>query len=287
MTTAELPPAHAGSRWLRALRKYARIFRTSLIERMTYRGDFLLGTVLRFLPMVTTILLWQAIYAGAPDSDLSGFSMRQMVAYLLLVHISRMFSSMPGLAPGIARDIREGTLKKYLLQPIDMIAYLVSYRMAHKVAYIVTASIPYAVFFFLCRDYFDGIPEPKALTLAAYIVSLLLGFLVGFFFEATIGMIGFWFLEVTSFLYVVNTLNFFVSGHMFPLDILPPFWAGLLKMLPFQYMAYFPAAVILGKVQGQELLVGLLLELTWALGFMVLARWLYSQGLRRYSAYGG
>jgi len=42
--------------------KYLAIFRVSLAERMTYRGDFLLGTILRFLPMVTTILLWRAIY---------------------------------------------------------------------------------------------------------------------------------------------------------------------------------------------------------------------------------
>ena len=56
-----------------------------------------------------------------------------MIAYLLLVHISRMFSSMPGLAGGIARDIRDGTLKKYLLQPLDMIGYLLAYRVAHKV----------------------------------------------------------------------------------------------------------------------------------------------------------
>ena len=60
-------------------------------------------------------------------------------------------------------------------------------------------------------------------------------------------MVGFWFLEVTSFLYVINTLNFFVSGHMFPIDLLPPFWANLFKLLPFQYLAYFPAAVFLGK----------------------------------------
>ena len=46
-------------------RKYAKILRASLVERMTYRGDFLLGTVLRFLPLVTTILLWRAIYAGS------------------------------------------------------------------------------------------------------------------------------------------------------------------------------------------------------------------------------
>ncbi len=49
---------------------------------------------------------------------------------------------MPNLAGGIARDIREGTLKKYLIQPIDLIAYLMSYRMAHKAAYIVTSACP-------------------------------------------------------------------------------------------------------------------------------------------------
>ena len=50
--------------WL-VFRKYLRIFRVSLIERLAYRGDFFLSTILRFLPMVTTILLWGAIYAGA------------------------------------------------------------------------------------------------------------------------------------------------------------------------------------------------------------------------------
>ncbi len=46
-------------------RKYYKIFRVALIERLTYRSDFLLGSVLRLMPMVTTILLWSAVYAGA------------------------------------------------------------------------------------------------------------------------------------------------------------------------------------------------------------------------------
>src|SRR5882762_2074634 len=104
-----------------SLRKYFKITRISLIERLAYRGDFLLGTVLRFLPMLTTILLWEAVYAGAGTDNLAGFTRHQMIAYLLLIHISRMFSSMPGLASGIARDIRDGSLKKYLIQPLDMI----------------------------------------------------------------------------------------------------------------------------------------------------------------------
>jgi ABC-2 type transport system permease protein len=276
----------APARLWRSIRKYFNITKVSLIERMTYRGDFFLGTVLRFLPMITTILLWQAIYAGSEQDELSGYSQHNMIAYLLLVHISRMFSSMPGLAHGIARSIRDGNLKKYLLQPIDMIAYLVSYRVAHKIAYITTSFLPYALLFILCREYFDRLPG-DALTIAAYLASLMLGFLIGFFFEACIGMIGFWFLEVTSFLYVVNTVNFFVSGHMFPLDLLPPFWGMVLKSLPFQYMAYFPAAVFLEKIQGRDLLVGLRDELIWVVVFMLAARFMYRFGLRRYSAFGG
>jgi ABC-2 type transport system permease protein len=266
-------------------RKYHRIFRASLVERMTYRGDFLLGTILRFLPMVTTILLWQAIYSGSGQSRLAGFRYNEMIAYLLLTNISRMFSSMPGLAGGIARDIREGTLKRYMLQPVDMIGYLITYRVAHKVTYIVTSFIPYALLFFVCARFFDHFPD--GWTFAGYLVSLVLSFLVGFFFEASVGMVGFWFLEVTSLLYIVMTLNFFISGHMVPLDLLPWPWASVLKVLPFQYMAYFPAVVFLGKVRGWNLVYHLLGELFWAIAFMLLARVLYRVGLKRYSAYGG
>ena len=65
------------------------------------------------------------------------------------------------------------------------------------------------------------------------------------------------------------------------------FFAALLKALPFQYLAYFPAAVFLGKVHGPALVYGLLGEAGWAAGFVVLSRVLYRLGLRRYSAYGG
>src|SRR5262249_23227729 len=204
---------------------------------MAYRGDFLLGTVLRFFPVITTILLWKAVFAGAEQKNVAGFSEHRMIAYLLLIHISRMFSSMPGLSAAIAHDIRDGSLKKYLLQPLDMIGYLLSYRPAHKFASITPSAGPYAGLFLLCSSYFVGL-WPDTLTLLAYVASLLLAFVIGFFFEASMGMVGFWFLEVTSLLWVVNTVNYFVSGQLFPLDLLGPPWDIILKWLPFQYLAY-------------------------------------------------
>src|SRR5438105_10259376 len=152
-----------------AFKKYWKILRISLVERLVYRADFIVSTFFRFLPLVTSFLLWQAVFDSSQQQSLSGFDRRRMIAYLLMVQISRMFSSMPGLAGGIARDIRDGNLKKYLLQPIDMLAYLVSYRAAHKAAYIVTSALPYGLLFFLCGEYFTGFPDFG--TFAAYLVS--------------------------------------------------------------------------------------------------------------------
>jgi ABC-2 type transport system permease protein len=269
-----------------SIRKYLNILKVSLVERLAYRGDFLLGTVLRFLPMISAILLWKSVYLGADTDVLSGYTYSQVIAYLLLVHVSRMFSSMPGLAAGVARDIRDGNLKRYLIQPLDLMSYLLAYRAAHKMAYIATSALPYAGLFIVCAGYFETLPSLA--TIGFWLLSLLLGFLLGFFFELTLGMLGFWMLEVTSFLYLVNTLNFFVSGHFFPIDLMEP--AGLvvfLKMLPFQYLAYFPAAIFLGKIPPDQLLPMLGVQLLWVLFFALVSRILWRLGLRRYSAFGG
>jgi len=261
------------------------ILRVSLDERLVYRGDFALGTLMRFLPIVTQIFLWSAVFAARDSKTLAGYSYEEFVAYYLLTMVSRAFSSMPALASTIAAQIRSGEIKKFLIQPIDMLGYLLAGRVAHKLAYYSVAAGPFALVFFLCRGYFDGWPD--ATTLLAFIVSLVLCFLLGFYLEASMGLVGFWFLEVSSLLFVYMLFSFFLSGHMFPLDMLPEPWRTVVQLSPLQYLAYFPSAVFLGKVQGWDLVWGLLVELGWVVFFFVLSRVLFRQGVKRYSAFGG
>jgi ABC-2 type transport system permease protein len=265
------------------------ILRISLEERLVYRGDFALGTLMRFLPIVTQIFLWSAVFSAMQASggsrQIVGYSYHDIIAYYLLTMISRAFSSMPGLATGIARDIRDGTVKKYLIQPIDMLGFLLLYRLAHKLVYYVVAAAPFALVFYLCRGYFGGWPD--GLTLLACAASLVMSFLLGFFLEATLGMVGFWFLEVNSLLFVYMLLNFFFSGHMFPIDMLPGVWGHIVKQIPLQYLAYFPAAVFLGKVTGSELWIGLCMQFGWVVFFIIASRAAFHLGTRRYSGYGG
>jgi len=250
---------------------------------------------MRFLPIVTQIFLWGAIFESIRADDGSGaepgivgYTYGNMVAYYLLTMVTRAFSSMPGLASGIASQIRSGEMKKFLIQPIDMIGFLLLARVAHKIAYYTVATFPFVLVFYLCRSFFPGWPEPQIL--AAYIVSLLMAFLIGFFLEAAIGMIGFWFLEVSSLLFVYMLLSFFLSGHMFPIDMLDQLggpWGNMVRFAPFQYLAYFPAAVFLGKVSGSDLIWGLAMQLGWLLFFIALCRVMFRKGVQRYSGFGG
>jgi ABC-2 type transport system permease protein len=105
------------------LRKYGAVVRVSLAERLAYRGDLLFSWILELASMVTSILLWEAIYEATGPGQFPGFDRRQMIAYLLLVYIGRLART-PGLSLSLARDIRDGTLKKFLLQPIDLFASL-------------------------------------------------------------------------------------------------------------------------------------------------------------------
>jgi ABC-2 type transport system permease protein len=285
------PAARPGP--LHALRVWWTMLAISLEERLAYRGDFILGTAMRFLPIVTQVFLWTAVFAATSRPDIAGYSRNDIIAYYLLTMVTRAFSSMPGLAGGISRSIRDGSVKKYLVQPVDYVAFLLAARVAHKLVYYAVAIFPFAAVFWLCRDTFP--PVPDAATIAAFLVALGLSFLLGFFMEATLGMLGFWVLETSSIVFAYMLVQYLLSGHMFPIDMLAGIPTGIggvsvadvVRWLPFEFTAYFPAAVWLGKVRGAELVRSLAVEVAWVVIMAVACRLAWWRGTRRYAAFGG
>ncbi|WLD12500.1 ABC transporter permease [Planctellipticum variicoloris] len=264
------------------------ILRTSIDERLAYRGDFAFATLVRFLPIVTQVFLWGAIYqaqSAGEERVINSYRYSDMVAYYLLVMVGRAFSSMPGLTSGIARDVRDGSIKRFLTQPVDLIDWMFWNRVAHKLVYYAVATGPFLLVFYLCRDYFRQEVTPTLV--AAWIASLIMAFLVGFLIEALLGLLAFWFLEVSSLIFIYMLLSYFLSGHMLPLDWLPEPVAGWIQWLPFKYLAFFPSAVILGRYSPPVLARELLIEAGWVVVLYLANRWALKRGLRRYSAYGG
>jgi ABC-2 type transport system permease protein len=275
-----------------SLRAWWTMLAICLEDRLAYRGDFALGTLMRVLPIVTQVFLWTAVFAATTRADIAGYSREDIVAYYLLTMLTRAFSSMPGLAGGISRSIRDGSVKKYLVQPVDYVGFLLAARIAHKLVYYAVAFLPFALVFFLCREFFP--PPPDAATIAAFLLALVLSFLLGFFMEATLGMLGFWILETSSIVFAYMLVQYLLSGHMFPIDMLAGISLGggvsladVVRWLPFEYTAYFPAAIWLGKVRGWALVRDLAVAAAWVLVMIGACRLAWRRGTRRYSAFGG
>ncbi len=74
---------------------------------------------------------------------------------------------------------------------------------------------------------------------------------------------------------------------MIPLDWLPSPISEWVQYLPFKYLAYLPAAIMLGRFSQEELMNELSIEFGWILVLLLLNRIAFSRGVRRYGAFGG
>jgi ABC-2 type transport system permease protein len=130
----------------------------------------------------------------------------------------------------------------------------------------VVALVTFPPVFWLIRDCFTHVPT--AMEWAAFAYShCSLPSQSGFVSRFWLGCLGFWFLEISTFLFVIMTVEFFLSGHLVPLNFLPGWMYTVASYLPFAYEAYWPCAILLGKVPPGSMGSVLGLGCLWALAF--------------------
>jgi ABC-2 type transport system permease protein len=269
--------------------KYWVILSTRTQEDMSYRANYVFGAVFRFLPLVTLIFLWYAVYqsrkSGGGSPTIMGMSFNDMITYNALMYVARGFSSVPGTTSDITKDIKDGLLNRYLIRPISYLWYQVMYRLAHKLVFWYVALFTFPPIFFLMRHFFSHIPT--LWECAAFVISLVTAFSIGMLFCFVIGTLAFWFLEISTFLFVVMMLEFFLSGQMIPLNILPAAMQPFLMLSPFGYEGYWPCMILMGKVPQAQLPQVLVIGFLWVGAFYLLSQLMWNRGLKRYSAVGG
>jgi ABC-2 type transport system permease protein len=266
------------------MKKYLHVIGIGLQSNLAYRVNYLTRTLFGFIPLFAMLSLWQTIYASHHGTN-SSFSEAQMMFYYLLVAVVDVLTAVNEDDWQIAADIREGNISQFLLKPIDYLWYRLSLFISGRIAFIAVAVVPLVIFILCFRKY---VLPPASLT-AVFVcpVSLLLTALLQFFISYAMAMLAFWLLEISTFIFILFAFEYLASGHLFPLDLLPPVLRDVLYFTPFPYQLYFPISIYLGKVTGWELWRGLGCQLFWVLAAYGLARWMWRRGIKKYSAAGG
>ena len=154
-----------------------------------------------------------------------------------------------------------------------------------RVIYTTVAIVPVGLFILYLNDYLVA-PASGAAT-AVFAISIVLTALLQFFISYTMALLAFWVLEVATLIFVLFAFEYIAGGHLFPLDILPPAIQQVLAFTPFPYLLYYPVSVYLGRVQDAAMWTGLAIQAGWVVGTYCLARFVWSRGIKKYSAVGG
>jgi len=269
-----------------ALKKYLHVIGIGIQNNLTYRFNYLTRTLFSFIPLFAMLSLWRTIYATKSEGHLlSGYTEAQMIFYYMMVAIVDVMTAVNEDDWQIAADIREGNISQFLLKPVDYLWYRLCLFFSGRVTFVMTACVPLAVFIFCFRSYF--VPPAGGMAMAAFLFSLVLTALLQFFLSYSMAMLAFWVLEISTFIFILFAFEYLASGHLFPLDMLPPALQHALWFTPFPSMLYVPIGIYMGKLNGNGIALGLLTQLFWVLMMYALARFMWRRGIRHYSAFGG
>ena len=269
-----------------AVKKYLHVINTGFQNNLQYRFNYITRTLFSFIPLFAMLSLWRTIYAGSGGAgEHNGFTQSQMIFYYLLVAVVEVLTAVNEDDWQIAADIREGSISQFLLKPVDYLWYRFSLFLAGRIAFVLMAALPLAVFIFCFRQYVQA--PASGLALVLFPVSLVLTALLQFFVSYAMAMLAFWLLEISTFIFILYAFEYLASGHLFPLDILPPVMKQILFCTPFPYQLYFPIQIFLGKVTGGDLWKGLLIQSLWVVAAYGFARFMWHRGIRKYAAFGG
>ena len=269
---------------MKALAKYRKILEIGLQNTVVYRWNFLLRTLFDIVPLIGTVFLWRALF-DARHKPIGDYDFGSMVYYFLLTILASNLITPTDDEWQIAAEIREGQINSLLVKPLDHLSYRISLFIGYRLIFSVVTLPAVLLIFAYFRRYVILPTHFNTWLLSG--ISLVMAATIQFLLAYLVAMLAFWILEISTVVFIIFSFEYFLSGHLFPLDLLPGWMHTTMMWLPFTYELYFPVAVFQEKVSGIALIAGLAIQAGWVLITLILCRVFWFRGLRRYQAYGG
>lgn len=263
------------------LSKYFVVFKNTWAEALNYRLNFTVWRLRMVLHLLTIYFLWLSVFPQ--NAIIGGYDQKMMLTYILgtslvgaLVFATRTLE--------VGDNINNGDLSNFLIKPINYLIYFFFKDLGDKAMNVGFSIIELTVIFVLLKPPFFLQTSPYYLVVffIAIVISLTMYFLLSFL----IGLIGFWSPETWGPRFIFFTLLTFLSGDLFPLDIMPQPLFSIAKILPFTYMLYFPIKIYLGNIDNQQILEGFLISIIWLIVIYMFTMFVWKKGLKLYTALG-
>ncbi len=240
--------------------------------------------VRNIVQILINYFLWSAIFINT-SVNIFGYNREGILTYIFGTLIVRALV-LSARAIDVAGDIANGDLSNYLIRPMNYFKYWWTRDLSSKALNLSFAVAEFTILFLILRPtlYF----QTNFGVILMFIFSIVVAVFIYFTILFMVSSIPFWAPELGwggHFIVTVIIVEF-LSGSLFPIDILPISFQKVLMMLPFPYMIFFPIQIYIGKVSTAMFLQGAYISLIWAVVLWFLMKFIWNRGMKVYQAFG-
>lgn len=268
---------HAFATWWAAIR-------IEIGRLMEYRWNFLFRmAVVSLVPLVVKIYLWSAVFASTAGARIGGYTGDSMLAYQLWGAVFVLFVEVRTTVDNVSTDIRHGRITRYLLFPISMFEITTCQYVGSLLVQGAGALVGVTAILALT----DTMPvHPMSANFWVALAMVGLASLFWYLSHFVVGLLAFWLEELWTFFVLFQVAARFLAGNPIPIDLFPAWFQSASLFLPFQWIFYAPARLMMSPEPMPELWQGVPILAAWCLAMILVVRVVWRRGLKMYTAAG-
>jgi ABC-2 type transport system permease protein len=263
------------------LQIYRRLWQVNWAEQWQYRANLLMYLLYWLVSPIVYLAVWTTI--ANSRGSVNGLTANDFVTYYMtLLLVDQLTSDIT--IHILAYKIQDGTLSGELLRPVHpILTNTLVNNIAFKVLIFLVLIPVWSVLYLLFQPAYGMVTIQSVLIATP---AILLGFGINFLLGSTLTCMAFWTTRVFSIAEFYFALASLFSGQFVPLQLMPPIIQQVAHLLPFQFYIYFPVQLILGRVPPETIASNYALGLVWLVVMYFLFRWIWREGVKRFSAVG-
>lgn len=263
------------------MRKYFKIFKTSMKNTYIYPIDAISMNFIMIAVVIIKLFLWKAIYINQ-GATIGGYSIIETMWYVIIADIVG-FAALRNIARTLSEDVKDGSIAYKLVKPYNYIFYLISITLGKK---IITLLLTIITGVLMAALLVGALKSFTLISIAVGVFTIIMGIILQLIICLCIGMIAFWFEEVSAFLTIYMRTEFVIGGGFMPLIMFPEKIYNLIKYLPFSYITFKPLDLFI-KFDINKAINIFKIQAIYIMIFSIIGFFIYRKGVGKLNVYGG
>lgn len=274
------------SRMKHFLRTYKPFTRAGMQEMVTYRANFICHFIGNIMSAFIMYFVWKSVFLSSDSETFMGFTMEDMVVYLFISFLTDYQTYSDG-AYIVGEEIKDGSIAMRMIRPCSFEMCFLFQELGNRIIGVTMIFVPMVAGVEIYRYAVTGMVRLQAGFFLLYIMSMLIAYMINFYFNVCYGFMAFFFKNLWGTTLIKDTLVMFLSGAMIPLAFMPKALGTVLNYLPFSSLSYTPVMIYMGMYSPGEIAWRIGLQVFWLLVMIGLSKLIWNSAMKHLSIQGG